>query len=137
MGKDEDDMLPQTCSRGQGKKRVSNMWREDTWGYLKDILPIEALKETLRREGSSLAAALSLKTPPPGSVWMAELGAIKSKSLRMRVRRKVATHHGLHMKAIGRPLKYRWDADPVRFKGVRLFCDHGASTRPEMYEPPT
>jgi len=73
MGKDEDDMLPQTCPTGQGKKRVSDMWREDTWGYLKDILPIEALKETLRREGSSLAAVLSLKTPAwqcvDGGAW--------------------------------------------------------------------
>jgi len=49
----------------------------------------------------------------------------------------MAKPHGVNTKATGEQLKYRLDADPKRFRGVRVFYDHGESSRPEVCQPTT
>lgn len=42
---------------------------------------------------------------------------------------------GEKTRAIGEKLKINIDADPLRYKSIELFYDHGDSSKPEICEP--
>jgi len=45
--------------------------------------------------------------------------------------------HGINTKAVAEQLKQMLDAAPDRFTSVKLFYDHGDSSKPEVCQPTT
>jgi hypothetical protein len=43
--------------------------------------------------------------------------------------------HGVNTKAVAEKLISKLDADPVRYKGIKVFYDHGDSKKPEVCQP--
>lgn len=49
----------------------------------------------------------------------------------------MARAHGINTKNIAESLKKKLDADPKRYYGIKLFYDHGDSSKPEVCQPTT
>jgi hypothetical protein len=47
----------------------------------------------------------------------------------------MAKSHGVNTKAVAERLISKLDADPVRYKGIQVFYDHGDSRKPEVCQP--
>jgi hypothetical protein len=45
--------------------------------------------------------------------------------------------HGINTVAIAEQLKEKLEADPERYRNIKLFYDHGDSSKPEVCEPTT